>query len=440
MNLPTDAKLSIFLKKRMLFCGKLKNNYFCRAILKKTTILYGYRSAILIYHFEIMRMRIEYFVVFCLTLFPWLYSCGDKSHKANDDVYTTTDCDTLTHYARFLTIADAGCGIVFVDIADPWHDDSYLARYAFIHRDSIIPNGVTAHRLLVRTPVNRIAVFSSIHTDGINELGAISTLAAVADGMFFLDTDTVSKLITTGKVIDVGSYQAPSSEKLAMARVEAVLRSPMQGAATAQLPQGIVPIECADYLETSPIARAEWLLLLGELTGKRAEANEIFSNVIERYSSLSQKATNASSPKPKVLTECEESGVWYVPANESYMASMIRDAGGISPWSDIKGTGSAPLGFEKVAERCIDADIWLLRTFGFSPDANWLVAQNTRYAAFKAVKNNNVYGCDSSVKPIFNDLAFHPERILADYVAIFHPDVMPEYELKYFTKSKPNEK
>lgn len=364
------------------------------------------------------------------------WSCDSASKQAAGGNGTAAAGDTLTHHAHFLCIADVGKGTTLVDIADPWHHGKYLARYAFVHSDSAVPEDISEGRMLVRTPVERMAVYSSIHTDGLNELGAIGSLAAVADGRFFIDTDTVSRLIAAGKVIDVGSYQAPSAEKLAMARVAAVLRSPMQGEAVAQLPPGIVPVECADYLETSPIARAEWLLLLGELTCKRAEAQAIFADVCEQYTALMQKAAAAATAKPKVLTETEQSGVWYVPANESYMARMIADAGGFSPWSDLEGSGSVPLGFEKVAERCIDADVWLLRTFGYTPCAASLVAQDARYAAFKAVKQGEVYGCDTSVKPLFNDLAFHPERILADYVAIFHPDAMPQYELKYFSKTK----
>ena len=113
---------------------------------------------------------------------------------------------------------------------------------------------------------------------------------------------------------------------------------------------------------------------------------------------------------------------------------MISDAGGVWPWADTEGSGSLPLSLEKVAERAIDADVWLLRTFGYAASPKTLVAADSRYAAFKPVKEGTVYGCDTSVKPLYNELAFHPEYLLADYVAIFHPDVMPDYELRYFVR------
>ena len=198
-------------------------------------------------------------------------------------------------------------------------------------------------------------------------------------------------------------------ERLAAARAQVALRSPMQGITAGALPSSTIPVEMADYLETTPIGRAEWLLLLGELAGTRDTARRIFTDVIDRYSDIKFKASAASSPKPKVLTETEQSGTWYLAAGKSYAARMLADAGADYPWADTEGTGSLSLSIEKVAEKAI-------------------------VATFKPVKTGNVYGCDSKVNPIFSDMAFHPDLVLAEYVAIFHPEVMPGYTLRYFSR------
>ena len=365
---------------------------------------------------------------------PGLCSCnGSAEHGSYSDFETA---DTLTHHARYLTIADCGSGVTRVDIADPTAEGKWLGRYAFVHRDSAVPDDLDRNIAVVRVPVNRAAVFSSVYTDALRDLDAISSVVAVADASYFGPTDTITSMLTAGTVADLGSSQAPSTEKLAASQAEVVLRSPMQGVATATLPLGVTAIECADYLENSPIGRAEWILLLGELAGCREQATKIFTEVIDNYSDLCFKASGATSPRPKVLVESEYSGVWYVPAGGSYMARMLADAGGVYPWADTEGTGSLALGLENVAEKAIDADVWLMRQFGYTPDAASLIAQNKRYASFKPVKTGEVYGCDSAEKPIFNDTAFHPDRVLAEYVAIFHPDVMPGYKLRYFVKSK----
>ncbi|MCM1066502.1 MAG: ABC transporter substrate-binding protein [Muribaculaceae bacterium] len=367
-----------------------------------------------------------------LLIVSGLCSCSGKGESVAFDDFDVAD--TLTHHARYLTMADLGNGTVLADIADPWNEGRYLGRYALVHRDSLIPENLGGDVQVIRTPIERAAIFSSIHTAALDELGAIGCVAAIADAAYFAPDDTISGMLRSGAVTDVGSSTAPSAERLAAAGVEAVLRSPYTGESNAALPPSMATVEMADYLETSPIGRAEWILFLGELCGRREKASAIFEEVIDNYSTLVFKASGARSPRPKVLTECEQSGVWYVPAGQSYAARLLIDAGAEWPWADTEGSGSLPLSLEKVAQKAIDADIWLLRTYGYRLDSASLPAQNPRYASFKAVKEGNVYGCDSESAPIFTDMAFHPDRVLAEYVAIFHPDVMPGYTLKYFSR------
>lgn len=187
-------------------------------------------------------------------------------------------------------------------------------------------------------------------------------------------------------------------------------------------------------MEPSPIGRAEWILLLGELFGRRDEARKVFDNVINDYNGLVLKAKLAQTERPKVLVETEQSGVWYLPAGKSYQARMLADAGAYYPWEDTDGQGSLALSLESVAAKAIDADVWLIRTYGYETGPSTLIGLNPRYSSFKAVKEGGIYSCDSAIRPIFNDIAFHPERVLADYVAIFHPEVLPEHELRYFRR------
>lgn len=361
-----------------------------------------------------------------------LVSCNTAG--GSTDFHTTADCpDTLTHHARYLTLADHGRGFVQADIALPWQKDSAPVRYALVHRDSTLPENLPADMHIVRVPLHKAAVFSAVHTSALNELGALDCIAAVADAAYFAPADTICRLLEAGKVADAGLSTAPTTEVLAANGIEAVLRSPSQGQ-NMRLPRNVTAIECADYLETTPIGRAEWILLLGELTNQRQKAQHIFETVIENYSDIAFKVAGAQSPKPKILSETIVSGVWYVPAGGSYMARMYADAGGVWPWADTDGTGSLTLSLENVSQRAIDADIWLLRTYGYEADATTLLEQEPRYAAFKPLKEGNIYSCNSAEKPIFDDAAFHPDRVLAEYAAIFHPEVMPGYKLRYFTR------
>lgn len=356
------------------------------------------------------------------------------SRTTSADVEDVAMADTLTHHARLLTIVERPDGVVRVDIADPWSENALLGSYALVDRDSVVPNDLPDGVAIIRTPVQKAAVFSTIHTSVFKELGAIDLVAAVADGAYFPENDTISSLIKSGGVVDVGSSMQPSAELLIASGAEIVLTSPMQGA-TINLPQNMVPVAMADYMENAPIARAEWILLLGELSGKRNLARDIFDSVIDHYSELVFKVTCASSKHPKVLIEVEQSGVWYVSAGESYMAQMLSDAGAEWPWADTKGAGSLALNLEAVAQKALDADLWLVRSYGYETTKESLAAMNPRYKAFKAWRDGNILSCNTAERNIFDATAFHPDEVLAEYVAIFHPEVLPDYELKYFRRT-----
>lgn len=359
-------------------------------------------------------------------------SCGKNGGNTDIDTEWCSGGDTLTHHSRLLTLVDKGGGVRTATIADPWAEGRILANYVLVDVDSSVPDDIPEGAVVVRTPVTKAAVFSAVHTSAIKELGKTGSIVAVAEGRFFPDTDTIAKLLKEKKIYDVGASELPSAEHLAASGAEILLRSPMQASAAVNLPSSLVPIEMADYLETGPIARAEWLLLIGELFGNASEAQHIFDNVLAEYSDLSLKARLAQSPAPKVLTETEYNGVWYVAAGQSYQARMLADAGAAYPWADTEGTGSLTLSLEEVADKAIDADMWLVRSFGYETTPATLQAANSRYTAFKAWKEGNIYSCDSEKRHIFNDIAFHPERVLADYVAIFHPEILPDYQPRYF--------
>lgn len=377
-------------------------------------------------------MRISFLHLVLPLLLGGLFACTGKGEKSFTD--EGEPADTLTLHARYLTIADNG-NYVGVSIADPWKEGRTLASYALVHVDSAIPEDLPENMRIVRVPVAKSAVFSSIYTSAMTELGALDALVAVADGMYFPPSDTVAALIREGAVVDAGQSVSPSVERLAASGATVVLRSPMEGSESGKLPASVVPVEMVDYMEVSPIGRAEWLLLFGELFGKRNEARKTFTQVVEDYGDLALKAQLASSPKPKVLTETEQSGVWYVPAGKSYQARMLSDGGADYPWKDTDGTGSLALSLEAVGQKAIDADMWLVRSYGYETTPETLIAVNPRYSAFNALKAGNIYSCNTAERLLFNDIAFHPERILADYIYIFHPEEMPGYQPRYFVRT-----
>lgn len=359
-------------------------------------------------------------------------SCGGHSNASKDKVYG----DTLTSYAELLTLVDCGDYVAAV-VTDPWNPGKTLASYALVPRDDASSPAVPDGFQVVKVPLARSVVESSTNSAAIAELKALDGVAAVSDGNYYSSSDTIARLIAAGRIADVGSSMSPKVETLVDVAPDAILSSPYKNAGHGVIETLKVPIiDCADYMESTPLGRAEWILLLGHLYGNPDGAKAIFNNVSEDYNNLCSLASSASGSKPKILPEALTSGVWYVPGGKSYMAKMLADAGAEYPWADDESTGSLQLDIAAVLYKAADADIWFMRNYG-TPTLASLCEGSPLYPQIKAYADGNVYNCDTSTSPFFNDIAFHPERILSDFITLFHPELRPDVTPVYFSKVAP---
>lgn len=360
-----------------------------------------------------------------------LTSCNGRGASGHD----ISSGDTLTSRSELLTIVDCG-DYTAVMINDPWNEGRLLASYALVDRNTTAKATVPEGFQTIKIPLERSIIYSSTNMSAIGELGRLDEVCAVADGNYYNSTDTVAKLIAAGRLTDIGNSMSPKLETLVELSPDAILTSPYENAGHGVLDALKVPIiECADYMEKTPIGRAEWLLLLGELYGEREKARELYSQVAESYESLRDSIAATVTERPRVLTELLTSGVWYVPGGQSYMANMLRDAGADYPWSDNASAGSLQLDAAAVIDKASNADIWIMRNFG-DVTLGSLAEMSPLYTNIKAYQNGNIYNCDLSESVIFNDIAFHPERILADMAAMFHPELFSDYKMRYYSKIK----
>jgi len=349
-------------------------------------------------------------------------SCGGYSAKAPDMAG-----DTVTSRSRLLTLV-RGDGYTYAEVRSPWNDSVPSGRYTIV--DSASDTEALPGTTLIRRPLRRSIVFSAVHTASIAELGALGAVAAVADGMYFTPDDTVARLLSEGRIADIGSSMSPSLEKVVDIAPDAVLLTPYENGGGGGMERSGAPLVfMADYLEAEPLARAEWILLIGELYGKTREADSLYADIVARYNDIRDLVSGVVS-RPRVLTEKPYSGVWYVPGGCSYMATMLADAGAEYPWADDVSAGSLPLDEAAVIDRASDADFWLIKT-DHDLTSRILTVELPHARAFKAYPGG-VYYCNTLSRPFFNAVAFHPELVLADYVRIFHPEVMGTDTVKQF--------
>ena len=363
--------------------------------------------------------------LFCIPIIFILIACSptskhNSSHSSNDDF-------TPVHmlHANGITIDHNSSNDSRISIINPWKKDANLCSFTLSDSDESIPSNT------ITRPLKRVIVYSTVHANIIKELGHLSAVKGVCDPQYFTIPEIIEG-VNNGSIVNVGSSASPNIERIIALSPDAVIVSPYQDSQFKDIEKlGITVVQCADYMETSPLGRAEWIKLFGELFGEQEKADNIYNNVLTEYNQLKQLAAQLQH-KTKVLSENIINGTWYVPGGDSYMAQLFADAGGAYAWSDVHTTGSIPLDMAQVLEKSHDADVWLIKSLESSFSYTKLKVQNALNSEFKAFKQKNIYFCDTERTTLYQDFPFHPELLLKEYIAIFNPQLLPDYNTQYY--------
>ena len=361
-----------------------------------------------------------------LLLFSLLFStCQNKPEVLSSRREIPLQYATLLQ----LTAADS---FTIATIREPHDTTKILQRYCLLEKDVTPPKALPKATTIIRIPLQRAAVFSSVHLALLQELHAIRQVRGVCDTQFIIDQN-LQALIRHRRLTNYGGSLRPDLELLVATRADALLVSSLVDVDRPELRKtGIPIIECADYLETSALGRAEWIKFFGLLFGQRQAADSIFQQVEDRYQSLTRQVRTLRQ-RPSLLVETKKGGVWYVPGGKSTMGEIYQAAGANYLFSYLNQSGSVALSFETIYKKALNADFWLIK-YGDTTSLSYqrLKASYTHYSAFKAFRQHNVYACNTLKKSFYEETPFHPERLLEDLIKLFHPQLLPDHRLRYF--------
>lgn len=391
--------------------------------------------------------------------------------------------DTLKmKYAKLLTIVkygekgtaslnndaeDAEYQYAEVNVANPWKAGTLLHRYILIPKgkegDEMVArlalqrtSGMGCTTDTVRTPVERSAVFIAPHCQLMYELGCQQAIRGVCDLDYInipdvkkraaLSRNTAARKASSGNVsagkasvgnsiVDCGSSMAPDIERIIALKPEAILLSPFENSGGyGKLDKLHVPIiEAADYMESSPLGRAEWMKFYGMLFKKdgnapktalaascEPKADSLFAKIEKEY--LKLKAEAAGYPKGlSILTERKTGNVWYVPGGQSTIGILLKDANARYIFEDDEHSGSLAMSPEQILAKGKLVDVWAFKYFGGAPLSQaQLLQEYDGYKALAAFSRGNIYQVDTSTVPYFELTSFHPELLLREFIILAH--------------------
>lgn len=367
--------------------------------------------------------------------------------------------DTLQmKYAQLLTIVSHDEGsYTEVKVHNPWKEGTELHRYILVPKgkegDATMAKlagqahgeGKAAATLgvktdTVRTPLTSNLVFTAPHCQLLTELGCQNAITGVCDKDYINIPEIKSRAQADAKVahpiMDCGSSMQPDIERIIALHPEALLISPFENSGGyGKLDKLRIPIiETADYMETSPLGRAEWIKLYGLLLGS-SKADSLFSAIEKEY--LQLKAEAAKLPLGlSILTERKTGNVWYVPGGKSTMGILLRDAHAKYIFADDQHSGSLSMSPEQIIAKGNQIDVWAFKYFGGNAlTKNDLLAEYQGYQALKAFQSGNIYETDTSCEPYFELTSFHPEILLREFIILSHPEAGDKFgKLRFYKK------
>jgi iron complex transport system substrate-binding protein len=351
----------------------------------------------------------------------------------------TTDKGALISRAeRFALQKNDSCTLL--TIINPWQGANNINQvYYLIRRGSVLPSGMDSSSVIF-VPLKKIICMSTTHVAMISALGEENSISGVS-GTGFLYSGTLIKSVENGLIADVG-YEANLNKELILKISPDLIMMYGIGSESAGYvgkikELGVKVVFNADYLETDPLSKAEWIKMFGALYCKENLADSIFNSEVETYNNIKKIINKNISYKPKVLLGLPFKDTWYISPGNSFISKLIKDAGGNYLWQDTESSVSMPFGIENVYLNALTADYWL--NMGTVNSRDEISMVDERLKDLPCFKNGNLFNNNKRItlnggNDYWESGSLYPHLILKDIAAILHPGLFTDYELFFYRK------
>ena len=368
--------------------------------------------------------------IFVLTLL----SCGNSTKQP---VYVSADSLFQRHDSLF-ALADQYSDTIVINYAKGLKVE-YLEDGIHVQITNPDPSVTQSipEELVITSPSSRFICTTALQLGNFEVLGleerivGMNSLKNIFDGK-------IRQQMDEGKTVKIGKEGNFDLETVIAIRPDYIFVSASKhGGFEALRESGIPIITHHGYKETNPLGQAEWIKLIGLLTGETRRANAVFDDIEEKYLKLKDevKGMIGSNAKPTVASGRQIRDGWYIVGGQSYLAQIFEDAGADYVMADNEESGGITLDFEEAFAKSVNADFWQIDG---AYDGDYTLAtlenEDPRYAHMNAFKQQQVLFCNLSQTPYRELSPVEPHILLADFVKAFHPEILPHYTPKYYKK------
>lgn len=323
-----------------------------------------------------------------------------------------------------------------VTVAAPWLGAADSATYVLVQCGTPAPTGFD-DAVTIEVPISSFVSMSTTYLPHLAQFGRLDSLVGV-DFASYAYNPIVPEKLAAGELVELGSGATVNVEAALALEPDVIMTSASGSADFDTHPKlqevGLTVMLNADYLDVTPLGRAEWGKFIAVLYNEEAQANAWFDGVATEYESLATLTADVTE-RPTVFANTPFEGTWYMPGGQSYTALLLETAGADYLWGEDESTSTLFLDFESVFDQAADGEYWI--NLGFVSSRDDLQANDERFADFAAFQNGTVYNYDLRTNELgsndfFESAAANPQLVLADLIKIFHPDLLPEHAFVYY--------
>ena len=368
-----------------------------------------------------------------LLLLALLFSCGNSQNKTGLNLVMggTADSSAMIapQYAKGFNVKYAD-NITLLEINDPENKEAEQFHFALVDKSykGEIPNGYTRLNIPIRSAI----CMTSLQLSNFLKLDIPEMVVGITSTRH-LHNQKMNQQLKEGKTHKIGIEGNFDNEVIIAINPDVIFISPFKRGGYDAIRNVEIPmIPHLGYKELTPLGQAEWIKVIGLLTGNASLANSTFEAIESRYNNL-KSIVDTVKRRPTVFSGEMRGGNWYAVGGRSFLAQLFRDAGGDYFLKENEESGGVTLDYETVYTNAAHADYWrIVNSFEGEYSYNVLKEQDNRYTDFDAWKKHGVIYCNMKEVPFYERMPVEPEVVLADFIHVFHPDVLPNHKPQYY--------
>ncbi|MEQ3656996.1 MAG: ABC transporter substrate-binding protein [Dokdonia sp.] len=385
-----------------------------------------------------MRKKAVYILMMACCI-AGVYGCQKQDNNTRENLPPLSAATTVQYASGFDIQSFEDHSLLVVSSAFPGSNTSY----SYVIVDSTLSRKRKSelkkqyNQAPIVAPVSSLVVTSTTHIPSLEMLGELDALVGFPN-LDYISSAAARKKIDADEILELGHNEALNTEVTIALNPDIVVGFGVEGqnkSLNSLEKAGIPVLYNGDWVETSPLGKAEWLKFFGVLFQKEALADSLFTQIAQEYEKVKKQA-KAITNRPTVLSGAMYKDVWYLPHGNSWPAKLIADAGGNYLWANSEGSGSIALSVEVVLDKAQNADYWVAP--GQYQSYSRLREDHSLYEQFDAFQNKKIVtfaskkGANGGV--LYYELAPNrPDLVLKDMVYYLHPELLPEYTPYFFT-------